>query len=193
MHKFGIVFSMLIVMFLASCTKIIKYEGDNKGFLVYSQAATAETDYGAYWLHVRSKNGEEALLGYLQNNIFSSEKRDFYDSESNGIVRIQSMPPGEYNIFKFAVSKQGEGFPAPRSKEVSIPFTIKSNEITYIGEFLATDIVREVILGLTSSVGVTITVNDRQNRDVSIINKRQNIKEVRINRQISDIRGTNVE
>jgi len=186
-------FIVLLMMLITSCATITKYEGSDRGYLVYSQAATANTNYGGYYLDVRSSNGQSAYLGYLQNNIFSPEKRDFDDEVSNGIVRMESMSPGDYEIIALAVSKQGEGFPPPKRKEVAIPFSIQSNEITYIGEFLATDMVADVIFGLTASLGVTVDVNDRLSRDVEIIGKNRDIKGIDITKQIPAIKGMKVE
>lgn len=188
-----VIIIILLSLFVASCASIIKYEGRDRGYLAYSQAATADTNYGAYWIHVRSLGGEEALLGYLQNNIIAAEKRDFDDENSNGIVRIESMAPGEYEIFMFAVSRQGEGLPASMRKKVSIPFSVKSNEVTYIGEYLAEDVVGQNMFGLTSSLGVTLKVNGRLSRDIEMLSKNIDIKGLRVTNQMPKVKAVRVD
>jgi len=189
-----LIFISTVILSLTSCTalkdRLAIYNAPNQGYLVLSQSATKDTIYGLYTLKVRYKDDEEFTINYLQNNMFKPDNRDFNDNNSNGKVSIFNLPPGKYKIFSYVVAQQGNGLSWFPKDEISIPFEIKTNEITYLGEYLAIKQTGKNLFGHTIPWGAIIKVENQFERDMSIAKKRnKKFEQLKINKQVPKIKS----
>jgi hypothetical protein len=94
---------------------------------------------------------------------------DFEESDHIGAVIHRRLPPGDYEFFFFT------GGPPTFSYLVrfSLPFTIKTGEITYLGDFHLFEIPSEGEGALRGAAGYYVIIEDRNGRDLEIAgNKR---------------------
>lgn len=169
----------------ASQPYLHEYQGENKGYVLISQAAKADTSYGAYSLRVR-KLGTPDSWGqfiYFQNNMFYGDTRDFDDTNSNGIVRLLPFEPGNYEIYSYSVGAMG-GSKSWTTDGFSIPFSVKQGEVTYLGEFLSSKETAENIFGVTLNWGANLTISNKIDRDKAIINSRSPVNLEQVNIQV---------
>jgi hypothetical protein len=107
---------------------------------------------------------------WLQNNMFSSDKPDFTTASESGEVNAIKLSPGDYELYSFSVYQNGypvETTYGPR-EPFSIPFTVRPQQTTYLGEYLAIATFGENFFGMTVRGGPIFVVSNQQARDIAI-------------------------
>ena len=163
---------VLICLTNAACaTQIPRYEGPDAGYAVASIAAKSGTEYSSYRLMFRARGGQQTQeFVWLQNNMFSSDKPDFATASESGEVNAIKLAPGEYELYSFSVYQNGypvETTYGPR-EPFSIPFTVRPQQATYLGEYLAIATYGENFFGMTVKGGPIFVVSNQQARDIAI-------------------------
>lgn len=151
------------------------YTGKDAGHLIFGFGAGPGTSYSSYTLYFRNKaTGAVGTQMYLQQTLFTAPSRDFDDSGENGLVAIQRIPAGEYEIYNFNAYLNGGLMQSNfKSREdFSIPFTISPGKATYIGDFTANKITGKNLFGMTVSGGVYFVLSDKQSRDIPIAKRK---------------------
>ncbi len=163
---------VLCVLAISGCaTEIPRYEGPDAGYAVASIAAKSDTEYSSYRFFFRQRGVEGTRnFVWLQNNMFSSDKPDFTVPGESGEVQAIKLAPGEYELYTFSVFQNG--YPAQMTYEprenFSIPFTVRPQRTTYLGEYMAIATYGENFFGMKVKGGPIFVVSDRQARDIPI-------------------------
>jgi len=154
-----------VIMALAGAGGATAAESGTDGTLVAGIGVITPQDFnGTFWLTYKPRGEKtswllpDATISYA-TGLFGN-KADFQGKEV-GRVLVKHLKPGDYEIFGFQISV-GALFLTPK-KEVSLPFTIKPGESTYIGDFAA---VGEFSLGTLNDGYFVLT--DQQERDLAI-------------------------
>lgn len=165
------VFFLGVVLLSGCAARLEAYQGADAGVAFATIAAKSGTEYSSYRLLFRSRAEKaEGEFVWLQNNWFSSDKPDFSDATKTGEVLPVKLAPGEYELY--SVSTFQNGYPAtmtwsPR-EPFSIPFTVRTGQATYLGEFLAIATFGENVFGATVRGGPIFVVSDQRARDEPI-------------------------
>ncbi len=177
-------FKHLIVVFallLSGCATVDRiptdYAGADAGKLILGMGAATGTSYSSYSLLFRkrasSSNGEKAAGGrftYYQTNIFYKQADDYHSSSESGVVLVHSLPPGEYEIYNFDIFYNGGTVQKHFESRVdfSIPFSIRPERATYLGNYQANKLTGKNIFGLPLSAGAVFAVSDRLEAELPI-------------------------
>lgn len=175
-----------------------KKVGPDAGWLALSTAGVDVvmnwTGPGAPYLQYAYRQQDGTDTGYIwaeSNNMF--KKKEFQDSEwpvqsvpakfkesglsyakhkFAGTVAVQKIPPGKYVLSSIQV--QGGGA-TQTIGPLTIPFEIKPNATTYLGEFRAYELERKSIwaLGMKATQGWNVVVTDRRERDLPLIRQKE--------------------
>ncbi|MCE9522532.1 MAG: hypothetical protein K8S25_08895 [Alphaproteobacteria bacterium] len=163
---------LLVCLASTACaTQIPRYEGPDAGYAVASIAAKKGTEYSSYRLMLRTRAGQQTQdFVWLQNNMFSSDKPDFTTASESGEVNTIKLAPGEYELYWLSVYQNG--YPVETTYEprepFSIPFTVRPQQATYLGEYLAIATYGENVFGMTVKGGPIFIVSNQQARDIAI-------------------------
>lgn len=153
------------------------YRGKDAGTLVFSEGNIGSTLIST--LHYRKVGqssgvtfGGDGIIYNNPNSIFGYTP-DFSGHET-GQVTIQHLEPGDYEIYTYQIDGTGmvtlSWFP---NKTFSIPFTIKPNQTTYIGDFECVALMGRSPLGLKLLAGGYFVVTDQHDRDIEIARKKE--------------------
>jgi hypothetical protein len=135
-----------------------------------------------------------SVFDYVQHNIFRAIPRDFDGHTANGVVLVRDARAGNYEIVKFLCTRN---LPLPLGLEslfsaredVAIPFTVRSNEVTYLGEFLVGEVPGTAITTSFTSFAYLI-VSDRAERDLEIARSRAfRIRTLPVSKQVINWSG----
>lgn len=175
--------SFLIALFAAflisACGSIPdvrnEYKGQDAGRIAIGIGAAANTNYSSYSLVFRRVGEKEPnRFVYFQHNEFSAQKRDYENQIENGVVQSFQLAPGDYEIYNFDVFMNGgtvQNHYSSRS-EFSIPFTVRSNETTYLGNYQANLIQGKNFFRMTIPAGAIFVVSNREKVDIELVQKR---------------------
>lgn len=165
---------------LSSCATIEDkgYKGSDAGYALIS----VELDHKVEWLSLKTyeylrlyyKNKEsqdEASFSPLVNFYKNISKEDgdagFYEGNNlRGQVTLMPLKPGEYVISRYQADIDGGARPL-HDKGIHIPFIIKPNQITYLGNYYAVEI-RERRLFINIMVDAYFVVSDKRDRDFKL-------------------------
>ena len=173
---------MLLAAFtLSACGSIPdvrnEYQGTDAGRIAIGIGASANTHYSSYSLNFRKLNDKDAepnRFVYFQHNEFSAQKRDYENPEENGVVQSFRLPPGDYEIFNFDIFLNGgtvqKNFGS--RKEFSIPFKVRANETTYLGNYQANLVMGKNFFGMSMAAGAVFVVTNREKADIELAKKR---------------------
>jgi hypothetical protein len=175
------ILTLLAAFLLSACGSIPdvrnEYQGPDAGRVAIDIGASANTHYSSYSLNFRKvgdKDAEPNRFVYFQHNEFSAQKKDYDNSEENGVVQSFRLPPGEYEIFNFDIFLNGgtvqKNFGS--RKEFSIPFKVRSNETTYLGNYQANLVMGTNFFGMSMAAGAVFVVADREKVDIELAKKR---------------------
>lgn len=169
-----------LVAFLAGCATVDRlptdYAGHDAGRVVISMGAATGTSYSSYSLLFRKRGSDAAenkpvgRFTYFQTNMFYKQTPDYHSGDEAGVVLIHSLPPGDYEIYNFDVFFNG-GMVQKNffSKiDVSIPFSVRSGETTYLGNYQANRLTGHNIIGISIPAGAVFAVSDRLKDELPI-------------------------
>ncbi len=172
---------LLAALMLSACGSIPdvrnEYQGPDAGRIAIGIGAAANTHYSSYSLTFRKvgdKGSEPKRFAYFQQNEFSAQKRDYDNPVENGVVQSFRLPPGDYEIFNFDIFLNGgtvqKNFGS--SNEFSIPFKVRPNETTYLGNYQANQIMGKNFFGMPLAAGAVFVVTNREKIDIKLAKKR---------------------
>lgn len=176
-----IILILLTVFTLSACVSIPEvrneYQGADAGRIVIGIGASKNTQYSSYSLIFRKigdKNSEPSRFVYFQESLFSAQKRDYDNAVENGVVQSFRLPPGDYEIFNFNIFLNGGTIQKNFSSRVdfSIPFKVRANETTYLGNYQANTVIGKNLFGLPMPAGAIFIVNNREIEDIELAKNR---------------------
>jgi hypothetical protein len=175
MKKFLVLAFTLILSACTTPSERNQYQGADAGRVAIGIGAAAKTTYSSYTFLFRKIGDKEVnRFSYFQDNFFSAQKRDYQSQEENGVVQYLKLPPGNYEIFNFSIAFITGNVDKHFSShnDFSIPFMIRSNETTYLGNYQANKLVGRNIFGLPLPAGAVFVVSDREENDLKLVEKR---------------------
>jgi hypothetical protein len=180
-------------LLLAACTSdptVPKYAGTDAGYLAIALGASHQSFYGDYMIYFRKADGSaDQRVWYGPGNNTYLRRTDFDGPEGAGIVELRPLAPGNYEIYDFALHSSG-GFSEDRysaKHDFSLPFTIKTGRVTYLGQFMAIELFADGLFGKAPAGGL-FAVGDQGARDLSIVHK-QRPDLTQIDTTVPDVRG----
>ncbi len=171
---------IISVLLLSGCVSIstipTDYRGADAGKLVIAIGASKETYYSSYSLLFKKRIDQVSQFAtgrliYFQGNLFYSQDPDYINDKENGVILISSLPSGDYDIFNFDLFDFNNIHYSSRTP-ISIPFTIKPNQVTYIGNYQANSIPTKNSFGMTSFAWGYFVTENRANQDLEIARKK---------------------
>lgn len=141
------------------------------GYVILGLGAANAVDYADYALKLHAKNGtHETTIVYRRDNLLRATHRDFQNSNSSGFVAVRQLPPGEYEVYAFhAFNPEQINFSGYQSSRTfSVPFTVRSGEATYLGDFIAQSLTQSNAAGISLKQGIGLSVLDNSTRDIPL-------------------------
>ena len=148
------------------------YHGKDAGALVFA-AGTLDRNIDLTFCY--RKAGQSALSQWLPSIEGVIEYKpgwvDFrtpdFTGHEEGDVTIDYLEPGDYEVY---------GYFAPEERlhlrtTISIPFTIRAGQTTYIGDFASFAVMGKGMFGLPERHGIFV-ISDKHERDLAIAGKR---------------------
>lgn len=152
------------------------YRGPDSGVLLFSTSTLKiSMNFDFYFKHKGAELDSDSIgpgqiecacVGFWHPTMADP---DYHDEYETGKVQIQHLAPGDYEVYSynFGGSLAGTGFHFFPAKPLSLPFTIKPGQTTYIGNFA-----RAPSLGtpLADKLGATgyFVVSNKHERDIAI-------------------------
>lgn len=176
---FTLFLTVLVVGCVSSPERISEtYSGPDAGQVALGIGAAQGTTYQSYTLLFRRTDGSGKVgrFTYFQDNIFSSQKRDYDTPTESGVVLLSSLPAGRYEIYDFDVFMNGGRYRQNfRSRaEFSIPFVVQPGKAVYLGNYQANGVRGRNIVGIPITAGAFFVVEDRLQQDVQLARARTN-------------------
>lgn len=162
---------------LSACSSMNRlptnYSGTDAGYVVIGVGATTQTDYSRYTLLFR-KTGL-TKVGRFSYASTKASPTGYKANTESGVVEVHTLPPGNYEVYNFDIAmKLGNGETHLTSKtDFSIPFTIRPGQVTYLGNYLASQINGKDVFGQPIPTGVVFVVEDREEHDVYLAAKQK--------------------
>jgi hypothetical protein len=143
---------LLLGLLLAGCKSLPDSTANvgDAGQLLVSVGAVARWHVDKYELRYRKRDNTQdgALIWFATGMDTTStgpdDPYDFREPRIAGTVVVRTLPAGDYEIYRAdatGVNGIGSGFMQLSQydfrQEFSIPFSVKSNETTYLGRFVA--------------------------------------------------------
>ena len=128
-----------------------------------------------FTLDVRNRNSKETLKVKYQPRAvlgIGPSTYDFNDAVGWGLVQVINLPPGEYEIHNFLLREELRFVQANKDFEFAIPFSIRKDQSTYIGEYLAHKHIDKNKRRLPITDGAYIVVANRFDRDMKFAKAR---------------------
>ena len=175
--------SLLILVFLAGCVTtsrlpetLVSNDLDNKGLLIGSiSRGEGLFSYSFYNFYLRGLNNDVEEVARLSQDSLAWHAKDAFkdDFERGGLFAI-SLPEGQYEFYNYELYYNNGMFDRTwrAGKDFSMPFSIKDNQITYIGEIKATAVMTEKVLGASWPKGAILSTSDQRSRDISLLKQR---------------------
>ena len=178
-------FALLLIALLMGCASspdrmLEAYSGPDAGQVAIGIGAAHGAQYQSYTLLFRRTDGSGAgkvgRLTYFQDNIFSSQKRDYDTPTESGVVLLSSLPAGTYEIFDFDIFMNGGMYRQNFKSKVgfSIPFIVRPGRAVYLGNYQANAIWGRNMVGIPITAGAFFVVEDRLQQDVELARARTN-------------------
>lgn len=168
-------FTRLVVLVLAlaavGCTSMpTGYTGKDVGYIVAGLGAAKSARYHIYSIFI--EDGTEVVDPYmsahaLTYNIRYGPKADYEDEYEEGAVYILPVKPGKYHIENVFFS-MGNATWTPK-KLISIPFTVESGRVTYLGNFKGKRTTEPSLFAFTPE----FALSDRRITDLAIAKKKK--------------------
>lgn len=179
-RRIAIAAATLTMAGCASQPQISDYKGTDAGHVVLGMGAANGTSYSWYRLFFRKAGvpREAAAAGaftFFQTNAFYSRKPDYESADESGVVIVDTLPPGHYEMFNFDVFLNAGMIQNNYSSRVpfSIPFEIKAGAITYLGNYQAHRLTGKNVFGMTIAAGAVFVVTDRQVKELALARGRE--------------------
>ena len=154
------------------------YAGPDAGKVVISIGAASGTSYSSYSLLFRrretsSVNDTKRTQGqfvFFQKNMFSKQKPDYQAAAESGVVLVQSLPPGSYEIFNFDIFFNAGTVQNNYSSKLpfSIPFIVRPGQTTYLGNYQANKMTGRNLFGIPLPAGAVFVVSNRRGAELAI-------------------------
>lgn len=173
MHPFfRIAYTFILVALLGGCASVSVYEGPNAGYAVTSIAVKSSAPFNTVGLHFRRRgSGEDRGRLWFSTDVLTvGPKADFNTVQSKGMVGSLRLAPGEYEIYNVEARYGSNWFSV--KQDFSIPFTVSTGAITYVGEYTFDAIYGTNVFGSSIPAGPVISIGDQQARDVTAIKTR---------------------
>jgi len=162
--------------------KDANYAGPDGGYLVYSVGTIAiGMRFTFPYQRIALQDGSSAddwqgrispkVGGFLTLKI----KKPDFEGRQTGHVVVRRLPPGQYAVRDFQFSGQspgGGGVHWSPSESFAMPFTIKPNQMTYIGSFMRAPSLGTPLQPVLGATGYFI-VSNKADRDLPIARERQ--------------------
>lgn len=166
----------LVVLLLSACVTPgglnSGYVASNAGQVVIGIGAAVGTRYMSYQLYYRDTLNPDNTgdFAWVQDVPFRSKKPEYDNDSERGVVVVHSLPPGDYEIFNFAVSQTlGTGIRRHvSSADFSIPFSVVEGQTTYLGNYQANNVRGRSLIGIPLNAGAVFAVRDTSDRDIDI-------------------------
>lgn len=170
-----------LALMLAGCATTNRvptdYAGADAGQVVLGMGAANGTSYSSYSLMFRKRGaaaaGEAPSTGrftYFQSNIFYKQAPDYQAATEQGVVLVNSLPAGDYEIYNFDVFFNGgtvqKNFGS--RADFSVPFTVKPGQVTYLGNYQANGLRGENFLGMALPAGAVFAVSSRMAAEMAL-------------------------
>lgn len=176
MFRFLVSFCAAFLVGCASTTQMPSdYEGADAGKVILGLGAmNGGAAYSSYDLRFRRIDGAQTesvgRFTFLPNNVFSSKKPDYQNSQETGVVLVKSLPAGKYEIFNFNIFlNMGMTQTNFSSKEpFSIPFTVKAGQVTYLGNYQANKLTAKNTFGMEIPSGAAFAISQRLMTELGI-------------------------
>ena len=129
---------LFICVVITSCVHFVdtNYQGEDRGYLVLSMLASKMTNYMYFDLYYKNENGDRATIKYRTKvGKYSKPEKDYDTDEFYGVVKINNLIPGQYELFSYSILNAGGVLNWYPKKDFSYKFEIEPNKITYIGQY----------------------------------------------------------
>lgn len=168
---------------------LIRSPPERKGMVVGSTGVSkAVRGFHRYTLVAREVSTNEKLTFYFTPNAPYGERIDFREARFDASVFAFEIPDGRYEISNFellAIGLYGATRTLSARNDFSIPFDIKAGQTTYLGEFIAVNVLGRNFLGMQVVAGSYWEVSDQQARDIAVA--RQQLSEAKFDSIISAV------
>jgi hypothetical protein len=157
------------------------YHGPDAGVLVFSTSTLKiSMNFDFYFKHKGADLDSDsygpgkiecACVGFWHPTMSDA---DYHDDYETGKVQIQYLAPGDYEVYtyNFGGSVAGVGFHYFPAKPLSLPFTIRQGQTTYIGNFARAPSLGTPLADKLGAEGYFI-VSDRSDRDIAIAKQKE--------------------
>lgn len=175
---------MICTLLLTACASTGagrgEYQGPDAGVAVAGMGSPAKSPYQSYTLLYRKVGVkdpaamEKGRFTFFHSSLFSSQKKDYDNSQEKGAVLSAALSPGRYEIYDFEVFyNAGTRQMTYRSRTpFSIPFTVTPGKVTYLGSYQAHTLYNK-IFRIPFPAGAVFVVEDRRESDLRLLKERQ--------------------
>lgn len=174
-------FIYLVLSFLAltSCVSVYTpYKGTDAGYALISLTLDHEesllgddANFSFFMFNYaqdESKSGDYDFFSCSKGG-FGMPSADVKDKNSQTFVIMKPLQPGKYRIFLFSLEAGGNTRVKVSNKNAfSIPFEIKPNEYSYLGNYHGIVTTKKALLFGETINGGYIVVSDHKDRDVKL-------------------------
>lgn len=176
-HKLFLPLLATTLLFLAGCatpyTALMDYKGADAGTVVVGAGISQNAGFSQVGVTVRRRGTPNvASVDYSGGGSFLSAPRDFENQQEHGTITLLKLPPGEYELFRYGGNYRYGRYIyyfSPR-KEFSIPFTVKTNEITYLGRYIVHGI---PAIANELPYAARLMVDDKRDADITVAKKKR--------------------
>lgn len=169
-------FLSALIATLAGCSSApeVAYSGDDAGQVLLSLSEFGTPRHALYDLAIRRVDGPgETHIRLVQMTGQFDTTLDYATPEDHGIIRTARLAPGTYELYNFQIEDRGLIAKSyGPNQPFSIPFTVKTGETVYLGNFRAYPIKRPNLVGLPTPAGAFFLMSDASDRDIPAAQKR---------------------
>lgn len=151
------------------------YKGPDAGYAVIGIGAASDTEFRSYSFLYRSAHGSDyGKFVYCQTKKFCKRGEDYISERERGVVEVRAMAPGDYELYSYRARLKflDRDVTYRPDEEFSIPFSIKSGETTYLGNFEALGFWGEES-GIRVPAGARFFHSDANARDLPLAKARR--------------------
>lgn len=190
------IYTALLSVILSGCAGVdfipTGYIGPDSGIVILGIGASTGTRgrglwYATYSFYFRKRiplgQVEKKSLGIFQfcqsDHFFCQREPDYQSAGETGVILVNTLPPGEYEIYNFDYFFTNGWVQKTTwsGMDFSIPFSVKSGQVTYLGNYEAQRITtKNFTRTKLPSEGVIFKVTDRVKSDMEIAETLKNDK-----------------